>query len=202
MRKWSASDAGVQRVARTITGVLVAAGLLASGAVCPLAAATLEPGTISVDTSTVHTAPGYSVGAFVEAVSEVLANRGYTVLEGHGHARLVAELDLTQTAIGTANVKVPPPDKPTVSGRAATGVGGIMIVPLPSRKLRLVSVMKTRLEVRIKRLGEDGVLWSSAGLTVRPSNTGNGLDKVVATDLARAIFRVYPAQPESVAAVP
>jgi hypothetical protein len=189
-------------VVKTFTTVLVAAGLLASGSFCPLAAAVPEPGTISFDTRSVQTAPGYPVGVFVEAVSEVLASKGYTVLEGQGHARLVAELRLTQTAVGTANAKVPPPDKPTVAGRGTTGVGGTVIVPLPSGKVRLVSTLQTRLEIRIRRLGENNVLWSSAALTVRPSGTESGLATVVAADMAKAIFRIYPAQPESVAAVP
>ena len=193
---------------RMLARVLVALGLLAIGPFCPLSAATaLEPGTISIETSAVHPAPGYSVGAFVQAVTEGLANKGYTILEGHGHARLVAELQLTQVAIGTANAKVPPAEKPLVAGRGVAGdgvegIGGTVIVPLPSGKLRLVSIMQTRLEIRIKRLGEDAVVWRSAALTVRPSNAGNGQERVVAEDLVKAMFRDYPAQFESVITVP
>ena len=196
---------------KTLVRVLLAAGLLATGPFSPLAAkaaaTALEPGTISLETSSIHPAPGYTVGAFVEAVTEVLANRGYTILEGHGHARLVAELFVTQVPIGTANAKVPPAEKPTIAGRGVsgegvTGAGGSLFVPLPSGKVRLVSILQTRLEVRIKKLGEDGVVWSSAALTVRASNSGNGRERIVAADLAKAIFQVYPAQPDSVIAVP
>lgn len=190
-------------MAKTMTRILWAACVLATSPICPLAAATpLEPGTISLETSSVHPAPGYSVDAFVDAVGEGLANRGYTMLEGHGHARLVAELLLTQVEIGTANTKVSQTGKPTVAGRGVAGVGGNMTVSLPSGKLKVVPILQTRLEIRIKRLGEEDIVWSGTALTVRPSNSGNGREKIVAADLVKAIFGAYPSQPESVITVP
>lgn len=190
-------------MSKTKNWIMLPAFCMATTPICALAAATpLEPGTISIETSFIRPAQGYSVDAFSTALGDALASRNYTVLEGHGHARMVAELLLTQTEIGTANTRVALAGKPLFAGRGVAGVGGNITVPLQSGKTKLVPILQTRLEIRIKKLGADAVLWSGNALTVRPSNAENGQEKVVATDLVQAIFRAYPAQPEGVIAVP
>lgn len=203
MRNGLQRTIGIWRMIKAIRMLWFAAGFLATSLICPpVAAEPLEPGTISVETSSAHPAPDYSVAAFVDAVGEVLSNKGFTMLEGHGHARLVAELLLTQVEIGTTNAKIPPAGKSSIAGGGLAGVGGSMVVPLPSGKLKVVGVLQTRLEVRIKRLGEDDILWKGAALTVRPAGSGNGQEKVVAADLAKAMFKTYPAQSERDITVP
>ncbi len=190
-------------MSKTNSLILLAAYFLATSPICALAAATpLEPGTISIETSSIGPAQGYSVDAFSAALVDALASRNYTVLEGHGHARMVAELLLTQVEIGTANTRVPPAEKPKFAGRGVAGVGGNITVPLQFGKMKVVPILQTRLEIRIKKLDADVVLWSGTALTVRPLNSDNGQEKVVAADLVQAIFRAYPAQPDSVITVP
>ena len=190
-------------ILEVLSKILMVAGLLVISPAGPLKAApTLAPGTISVEAGAPDLASGAPVSAFVDAVGEALTVRGFTILEGRGHARLVAELLVTQVEVGTGHAKVAPADKTTVAAGGAQGVGGNVFVPLPSGKLKIVAILQTRLQVRIRKLGDDAVLWDGAALTVRPDNAGSGRAAVVATDLARALFRGFPSQPEGMISVP
>ena len=58
------------------------------------------------------------------------------------------------------------------------------------------------LEIRIRKRGEDAIVWSGTALTVRAAGTPKGADAVVAADLTRALLAPYPAQSPDVVAVP
>ena len=159
-------------------------------------------GSISVEPIAVDPALKASVPAFVEAVGNALAQREFMLIDGAGHARLVADLTLKRTEIGTTTEKVPVSGASLIKGGNLTRVGGGVNIALPTSKSKTVPLQQTRLDVRIRKRGENTVLWHGAALTVRPANGHEGQDSAVATDLSAAIFSNYPAQSEDVASIP
>lgn len=162
----------------------------------------LLSGTISVEPKGVDPAARASVPAFIDAVGNALAQREFMLIDGAGHARLVADLRLSRTAIGTTSEKVPVSGASLIKGGNLTRVGGGVNIALPTSKSKTVPLQQTRLEISIRKRGEDTVLWHGAALTVRPDNGNEGQDSAVAADLSAAIFRSYPAQSEDVASIP
>jgi hypothetical protein len=186
MRKWLGNSA--------TTALLLLAGALGFAHVA--GAQTL--GTISVEPRPVDPHLRAAVATFVDEVDRALAEKGFTTIERAGHARFVAELSLTRTEVGTTTAKVPVAGSEIVSGGSSSQVGGGVTVMLPTAKVRTVPLQQTRLEVRIKKRGEDIVIWHGAALTVRAA----GQDKAISADLTRTIFRTYPEQAEGVASIP
>lgn len=137
---------------------------------------------------------------FVEALSEALAARGFTILEDLGHSAYVAELGLTRVEVGTGSARVPKGQRAMTPGAAGSaGVG--VVIPLSSAKSELVPLQRIRLDLSIRKRGA-AVLWHGAAVTVRTAGRGKGTDERVATDLAQAVLRSYPAESEAVVGVP
>jgi hypothetical protein len=186
MRKWLGNSAA--------TALL----LLASSLGLARAAEAQTLGTISVDPMPVDPSLRASLSTFVDDVDSTLADKGFTTIKGPGHARFVAELSLTRTDVGTTTAKVSVAGSEIAPGGFSSQVGGGVTVMLPTAKVRTVPLQQTRLEIRIKKRGEDAVIWHGAALTVRAA----GQDRAISADLAKAILRTYPEQAEGVASVP
>ena len=140
---------------------------------------------------------------FVVAANEALGAKGFTILPEPGHATYVAELSLTRVDLGTSKAKALTGGSSSVTPGAVPGaVGAGATVPLSTGKSRLVAVQRIRLEIRIRKRGEDAILWDGAALTVRAAGTRKGADEVVAADLSTAVLRSYPARPEGLIGVP
>lgn len=184
---------------KSLNWIVIAMALLGTGT---RAAAPAEPGSISVEPTAVEPSLKSSARAFVEAVGKALAAREFTLLEEAGHARFVAELKLTRVDVGTTAAKVPVAGPSAQAGGDPSQVGGSVSFSLPTAKTRTVPLHQTLLEVFIRKRGQQEVLWHGSAMTVRASDTGNGSDGSVATDLAEAIFRTYPAPSEGVISVP
>lgn len=185
---------------RSWLGTFAATALLMQALPAGLARAQ-EPqalGTISVEATPADPALGASISTFVEAVGKALTDKGYTTIEGAGHARFVADLSLTRAEIGTTTAKVPVTGSQLISGGASSRVGGGASILLPTSKTRSVPLQETRLEVRIRKRGEDKVIWHGAALTIRAA----GQDRVVSANLARAVFQTYPNQPDGIVSIP
>jgi len=179
------------------TGITLAA--LWGGSVSAVPPAT---GTISIEARDADAAFGPSMPAFVNALSEAFATRGFTVIEQPGHAAYVVELDVSRVDVGTGTAKVPT-DRSTVEpGGAPNAVGVGVRIPLATGKSTLVPLQRTRMEVRIKTRADQGLVWHGTAITVRAAGTRKGQDAVVAADLSAALLRAYPAQPEDVIGVP
>lgn len=164
--------------------------------------AQLEPGTISIEMPADDGALASLTPAYVEAVGQALAARGFTMLDQPGHAALVANLSLARDRVGTAPVHVPVPGGSVTPGGALGGAGAGLNIALPTGKSTLAPMERTRLDIRIHKRGDDTVLWHGAAVTVRAAGTRTGQDGVVATDLIEAILRDYPTQPQDVIGVP
>lgn len=167
-----------------------------------LSAAPPSGGTISIEPKTASGDFESAMPSFMNAASEALAAKGFTILEDSGHAAYVAELTLSKDEVGTASAKVPAGKATAVPGGADGSVGAGVVIPLSTGKSRLVPLERTRLELRIHKRGEDAALWDGVAVTVRPAGTRKGADETVATDLCEAILGSYPAQPEDVVGVP
>ena len=167
-----------------------------------LSAAPPAGGTISIEPKTANGDYDSSMPAFVNAASEALATKGFTILEDPGHAAYVAELTLSRAEVGTGTAKASAGHSDAEPGGPGASVGVGVVIPLPTGKSRLVSLQRVRLELRIRKRGESGVVWDGAAVTVRAAETKKGADEVVASDLSQALLRSYPAQPEDVVGVP
>ncbi|HMI18972.1 MAG TPA: hypothetical protein VK533_05455 [Sphingomonas sp.] len=165
------------------------------------AAAPPAGGTISIEPKTADGDYDRSMPAFVNAAADALATKGFTILEDPGHSAYVVELILSRVAVGTTSAKTPS-GKPSVGGGGpGPSVGAGVVFPLGSGVAQ-VPVLRTRLELRIRKRGADGVVWDGAAVTVRAAGTKTGADAPVAAALSEAVLRSYPAQPEGDAGVP
>ncbi len=182
--------------------VAAAAALASIWGAAPTAAAPPDGGTISIEPRTVDGDYDPALASFVTAATEALAAKGFTILEDPGHAAYVAELTLSRTEVGTGLAKVPADRAAAVPGGAAGSVGAGVVIPLPTGKSTLVPLQRTRLELRIRKRGEPGIVWDGAAATVRAAGTRKGTDDAVATDLSTALLRSYPAEPDGVVGVP
>lgn len=178
--------------------MLNAAVAVALGAIGGGARAAVPPpngGTIAIAPKTADGDDGAATQAFVEAATEALSDRGFTILDDPDHAAYVAELILSRGDVGTALARP--------SGqRAASVVGAGVAIPLSPGRSELVPLRRTRLEIRIRRRGEADIVWDGAAVTARQAGSGKGADKAVASDLAQAILRAYPVAPSDVIGVP
>jgi hypothetical protein len=159
-------------------------------------------GTISIEPKTGNGDYDSSTPTFVNAAADALAARGFTVLEDPGHSAYVVELTLTRAEVGTGSAKVQAGRAAVMPGGADGSVGAGVFIPLSTGKSRLVPLLRTQLEIRIRKRGEEGVVWNGAAVTVRAAGTRKGADDVVASDLSEALLRTYPAEPEGVVGVP
>ncbi|UAK24270.1 hypothetical protein [Sphingomonas nostoxanthinifaciens] len=166
------------------------------------AAAPPSGGTISIELKGADGEAAASSPSFVNAVGDALAQRGFTILPDPGHAAYVGELILSRVDVGTGSAKVRTGPADASPGGALGSVGAGVSIPLSTGKSTLVPLQRTQLELRIRKRGEDGVVWHGAAMTVRAAGTRTGVDEVVASDLCAAILRGYPADFEGVVAVP
>jgi hypothetical protein len=158
-------------------------------------------GTISIEAGAADPDLATSMPAFVEGVADALTARGFTLLEEPGHAAFTVQIGVTRDQVGTASAKVPASHSQILPGGSpAVGVG--VVVPFATGKSTIVPLQRTRLDIRIRKRGEDSDTWHGAAVTVRAARTANGTDKAVVADLIQAILRAYPAQPEDVIGVP
>lgn len=166
-----------------------------------VAAEPLTPGTMSIEASAAQPDLKAATPVFADAVGKAFETRGFTLLEGSGHAALVVELRLSRSDVGTGTAKVAA-SKASAGPGGSEGVGASLIIPLPTGKSRTVALQQTRLEVRVARRGDPQVIWQGAAVTVRPAGTRQGRDDAIATALSNAILRDYPAAPQDVVSVP
>lgn len=167
-----------------------------------LAATPPAAGTISIETKSADADFDPALPAFVDAVGQAFYDKGFTVLEDPGHSAFVVELSLDHADVGTGKAKVPHEGSSVEPGGAPNAVGVGVRIPLPTGKSTLVPLVRTRLDIRIRKRGEDTILWQGAAITVRAAGTRNGADTAVAAALSQALLRAYPAQPEDVIGVP
>ena len=139
--------------------------------------------------------------SFVTAAGEALGTKGFTILTDTGHSAYVAELILSRVDVGTGSAKAGK-DGSSVAPSTSGSVGGGVTVPLSTGKSRLVSLQRIRLEMRIRRRGDERAVWDGAAITVRAAGTRNGADERVAADLSEAVLRSYPATIVGVVSVP
>lgn len=167
-----------------------------------LSAAPPISGTVSIEPVPAEPNIASAMPLFVNAVGDALTARGFTLLDQPGHAAFVVEVDVSRADVGTGAAKVPTSGAQVIPGGASPAVGAGVIIPLPTGKSTLVPLQRTRLDIRVRKLGENDVAWHGAAVTVRAARTAKGTDKAVAADLAQAILRAYPSQPEDVIGVP
>ncbi|MDO6414618.1 hypothetical protein Q4F19_09520 [Sphingomonas sp. BIUV-7] len=139
---------------------------------------------------------------FVNAVGQAFSDRGFTTLDGQGHARFTADIKVSRDQLGTTSAAASKSRSGLRSGEGTNVVGAGLSFSLPSSKSRIVPLLRTRLEVQIRRQGDQAVLWKGAAVTVRPGSTPTGDDGAVAADLSDALLRGYPAQSDEVISIP
>lgn len=175
-----------------IIPALIAAALTAS----PTFAVQASPaigGTVAITTPPVRNGdPSAAVSS--DAVAKAFGLRGFTILPDPAHAAYVAEVITTRTAVGTA-VAQSPTGQPLATG------GGLSI-PLSKGRSVLVALQRTRVEIRLRRRGEQAVLWHGAAVTVRSAGASDGGGDQVAFALSQAALSSYPTQTSVEISVP
>lgn len=152
-------------------------------------------GTIAIEPKTADGEYDPSLHVFADAASEALATKGFTVLDPTMHTAYVAELTLSRAAVGTGLAKDP--------GGASVGVAGTgLVVPFSTGRSNVTTLQRTRMELRIRKSGDENAVWEGAAVTVRATGTRKGADETVASDLSGALFSGYPAVPTEVVGVP
>lgn len=152
-------------------------------------------GTIAIEPKTADGEYDPSLHVFAEAASEALSAKGFTVLDPTMHTAYIAELTLSRAAVGTGLAKDP--------GGASVGVAGTgLVVPFSTGRSNVTTLQRTRMELRIRKAGEQSSVWEGAAVTVRATGTRKGADETVASDLSGALFSGYPAAPTEVVGVP
>jgi hypothetical protein len=158
-------------------------------------------GTISIEARTAEP-DASAMRPFVVAAGEALGAKGFTILPEPGHAAYVAELTLSRVDLGPGEARALKGTSTITPGAVPGAVGAGATVPLSTGKTRLVPLQRIRLEMRIRRRGEESILWDGAALTVRAAGTRKGADEIVAADLSEAVLRIYPAETGGVVSVP
>lgn len=150
-------------------------------------------GTISVEPVDPEAGAGVS-GLFVDATSNTLGEKGFTILDDSEHSAYVAEIAVSRTEVGTAPAKIR-------AGKAAMAGAGV-IVPFSSGQYKLVPLVRTLLEIGIRRRGEQGVVWHGAAVTVRSAASQTGTSDGLASALTAAALRSFPRTSAEIASVP
>ena len=186
---------------RPVSIVSAATLLAATWGAALWAASPPAGGTISVESKAVNGDQDPSMPSFVSAAGEALGAKGFTILQDPGHAAYVAELILSRVDVGTGSAKAGVGSS-TVAPSTSGSVGGGITVPLSTGKSRLVALQRIRLEIRIRKRGEQSAVWTGAAITVRAAGTRKGADEKVASDLSEAVLRSYPATIGGLVSVP
>lgn len=168
--------------------------LLALTPAASLAASPPMEGTIAVEANSIDA--GQEL--FRDATASALADKGFTLLDGAGHAAFTMELAVSVTQVGTGDAKVATSSPKVINGGAAGAVGSAIKIPVPSGKSRLVALERTQLDMTLRKRGETDVIWRGSAVTVRNSATAGN----IAADLSNALLRQYPAESEAVTGVP
>lgn len=159
-----------------------------------LAATPPTEGTIAVEANEIDA--GQTL--FRDAAASALADKGFTLLDGAGHAAFTMELAITVTQVGTVDAKVATTGPKVENGGLMNGVGSAVKIAVPTGKSRTVALERTQLDMTLRKRGETDVLWRGSAVTVRNSATPG----TIATDLSSALLRQYPAQSDAVIGVP
>jgi hypothetical protein len=151
-------------------------------------------GTIAIEPRTGDGDYDPSMPAFVNAVSEAFTDKGFTILEDPGHTAYELDLILSRADVGTGLGK---------AGGASVGIAGTgVVVPFSTGRSNVVTLVRTRLELRIRKHGEKDAVWDGTAVTVRETGTRKGADDTVALDLGKALLQAYPTQPSDVIGIP
>ena len=129
-----------------------------------------------------------------DAVAKAFANKGFTILNDPTHAAYSAEVVTTRTAVGTSVAA-------TRSERPLATSGGVNI-PISSGKSTLVPMWRTQIDIRVRRRGEQSVVWHGSAVTVRSSGARDGDADQVAFALGQAALSAYPIQTTAAISIP
>ena len=160
----------------------------------PALSAPRAGGTISVTATTRTEGADPLTTVSTDAATTALGQRGFTILNDPAHAAYSAEVITSRTEVGTSVAK----------GRTgpalATGAG--VNIPLSRGKSVLVPMLRTEVEIRIRRRGNPAVLWHGAAMTVRSAAARDGGADQVAFALSQAALSSYPTQTKAAISIP
>lgn len=166
---------------------------LTSASAAAVQASPADGGTVAI------TAPPTSDGEpsatiSIDAAGKAFGLRGFTILNDPAHAAYVAEVITTRAAVGTV----------VAQGRAGRplATGGGVNIPISKGKPVLVALQRTLVEIRMRRRGEQAVLWHGAAVTVRSTGATDGTADQVAFALSQAALSSYPTQTAGAISIP
>jgi hypothetical protein len=149
------------------------------------------PGTIAVEVA--DDAP-QSERLFTDAVTVALSDAHFVPLPLQSHSRYVARVKVTRTARGLGRA-----DAKEAGPMAALGQ---VYVTLPSGKSQIRGLVGTDLEVEILLRSDQTRVWSGRASTVQMEGGPADTPAAIATKLASALMRRFPAGSGEAVSVP
>lgn len=173
-------------------GLMFVVGMVVALSVPALAPATAPNGGTIVLRA--KTADGSPVSPrFLDALAGTLDAKGFTILADPEHVGYLADVTVSQDAVGTAMEE----DRRESVGMVGSGA----YLPFKSGGYTASALRRTRLEISIRKR-DGGVVWHGVAVTVRPAGTPKGTNAAVAQDLGTALLSGYPQEPADVVGVP
>jgi hypothetical protein len=182
-------DAGMDRIMIGLATVMVPlTPIVATAAPAP------RGGTIAVMPPAAID-PGDRVTATViREVATALGTKGFTLLGDPAHAAYIADVSVERTDIGTSTMT-------RGAGRALPTGAGVSI-PLSSRGSVLVPLQRITVQVRIRRRGDQAVLWHGGAVSVRSGGMDGRGTGELSSSLSQAAMSSYPAQAMEMISIP
>lgn len=158
----------------------------------------LRPGTVAIEPVADPAIPAPARQTFADAVERALSDARFTTLPATSRSRYIARVKVTRTARGavTSKGKAPGP------GAAVGNWGGAIAVTLPSNKQQLRGLIVTELEVELVLREGMQPVWRGRALTAQAEGTRADDPATLATKLAGAAVRGFPAQQSEALSIP
>ena len=151
-------------------------------------------GTVFVGAANAREDDHTSTQLSVNAATTALGNKGFVFLDDPGHAAYAAEVVVNRTDVGMGQEKVP-------AGRASM-MGAGVTVPFSTGQSRVVPLVRTEVEITIRRRGDSAALWHGSAVTVRSLGSRGGADDTVLSVLTTAALAIYPREATEPVGVP
>ncbi len=160
--------------------------------------APLRPGTVAIEPVADSAIPASARQTFADAVERALSDARFMALPATSRSRYIARVKVTRTARGavTAKGKAPGP------GAAMGNWGGAIAVTLPSNKQQLRGLIVTELEVELVLREGMQPVWRGRALTAQAEGTQADAPATLASKLASAAVRGFPAQQPEALSIP
>lgn len=124
---------------------------------------------------------------FIRSTVNALGNANFLVLPRGTHSRYIASVEVSQQQRGSVTAD-------GVEAKSAVNIGNwgesVRLTP-PSKKMNLHNLIITRLDIKVRRRGDDQLVWSGSALTAQVAGTEVGSIAAISVKLANAVISQF-----------